>query len=281
MKTALAAGSVLASLALTGCIGIGGGFPGGNVYRETVDVARALAPNGEVTLENTNGSVRVATWDEARVRVEATKGAPTEEILREIDVVIEGDGDNVSIRTRQPRRRLFGAGGQVQYRLTVPRGARVLVKNVNGAVELDGIEGGLRASTVNGSVEAARVAGAVEASTVNGSVQVSMARVEPDSRSRLGSTNGTVRLTLPRDASADVDAGTVNGSAHCDFELDEGARVSRRKLSGRIGQGGARFELRTVNGSASIDRGLAAETARHAAPPSRPSPAEAAPAPAR
>ena len=82
-----------------------------------------------------------------------------------------------------------------------------------------------------------------------------MARVAEDGHNRLGTTNGTVRLTLPRDASANVEAGTVNGSAHCDFDLDEGARVSRRKVEGRIGRGGARFELRTVNGSASIDRG--------------------------
>jgi DUF4097 and DUF4098 domain-containing protein YvlB len=278
MRTALTAGSFLASMALTGCIGIGG-FAGGNAYRETVDVDRALTPHGEVTLENTNGSVRVTTWDEPRVRVEATKGAPTEEILRDIDVVVEGEGDHVAIRTRQPRRRLFGASGQVQYRITVPRAARLTVKTVNGAVELDGIEGGVRASTVNGSVEAAGLAGAVDASTVNGSVRVQMARVESGSRNRLGSTNGTVRLTLPRDASADVDAGTVNGSARCDFELEGGARVSRRKLSGRIGQGGARFELRTVNGSASIDQGLATRTARESGP-ARTSP-EATPAPTR
>jgi hypothetical protein len=276
MRTALA---VLASLALAGCIGPGG-FPGGNAYRENVDLARPLAPNGEVTLDNTNGRVRVATWDEARVRIEATKGAPTQEMLRDIEVVVEGEGARVAIRTRQPRRHLFGPSGQVEYRLTVPRGARVSVKNVNGGVELDGVEGDVRASTVNGSVEAARLAGRVDASTVNGSVQVSMARVAEDSRNQLGSTNGTVRLTLPRDASADVEAGTVNGSAHCDFDLDEGARVSRRKLQGRIGQGGARFELRTVNGSASIDRGLATTEARETAPPPS-APAEAAPARAR
>jgi hypothetical protein len=273
MRTALA-GTLASCLALAGCIGPGA-FPLGNAHRETVDVSRPLSPNGELTLDNTNGSVRVATWDEPRVRIEATKGAPTRETLREIEVVVEGEGDRVSVRTRQPRRRLFGPGGQVEYRLTVPRGARVLVKTVNGAVELDGVEGGVRASTVNGSVEAARIAGEVDASTVNGSVQVSMARVAAESRNRLASTNGTVRLTLPRGASADVEAGTVNGSAHCDFDLDEGARVGRRKLEGRIAGGGARFELRTVNGSASIDRGLATAEAKASA---RPPAAEAAPA---
>jgi DUF4097 and DUF4098 domain-containing protein YvlB len=271
MRLGRAAAILLSAVGLTGCIGPGG-FPGGNAFHETVDVSRALSPSGEVTIENTNGSVHVATWSEPRVRVEATKGAPTRESLRDIEVLVDGEGDRVAIRTRQPKRHLFGPSGQVEYRVTVPKGARVSVKDVNGGVEVAGVEGGLRATTVNGSVDASAIAGSVEASTVNGTVAVRMARVDPSSRNRLDATNGTVRLTLPRDASADVEAGTVNGSARCDFELAEGASVSRRKLGGRIGQGGARFVLRTVNGTASIDRGLATAATEGAA-----APAEAAP----
>jgi hypothetical protein len=271
MKHALGL-TIVASLALTGCVGFGG-FPGGNPHRETVEIARPLSPTGELWLDNTNGSVRVGVWDEPRVRIEATKAAPTREALRTLEIVVEGEGERVEVRSRQPRRRLFGPGGQVEYNVSLPRSARVRVKNVNGAVEIRGVEGGTRASTVNGSVDAAQVAGEVEATTVNGTVQVEMARVEPGSRSRLGTTNGTVRLTLPRDASAEVEAGTVNGSTHCDFELEHGGRISRRKLEGRIGQGGARFDLRTVNGSASIERALANATAR-ADHPARPAPEE-------
>jgi hypothetical protein len=276
MRPAVATGILLASIGLSGCFGPGG-FPAGNAYHETVDVSRALSPSGEVTVENTNGLVRVGTWTEARVRVEATKGAPTREALRDIEVLVDGEGDRVAVRTRQPKRPLFGPTGQVEYRVTVPRGARVSVRNVNGRVEVEGVEGGLRATTVNGTVDASRIAGAVEATTVNGTVAVAMARVDPTSRSRLNTTNGTVRLTLPRDASADVEAGTVNGSAHCDFDLAAGATVSRRKVDGRIGQGGARFVLKTVNGSASIDRGLASTAAAEAESKSSP-PAELAPA---
>ena len=156
----------------------------------------------------------------------------------------------------------------MEYHVTVPRGARIAVKNVNGAVELDAVEGGARAATVNGSVEAARMAGAVDASTVNGSVQVSMSRVDPETRNRLDTTNGTVRLTLPRDASADVAGRHRERLGALRLRPRAGASVSRRKLEGRIGQGGARFELRTVNGSASIDRGLSTGLgARGSAPP--------------
>jgi DUF4097 and DUF4098 domain-containing protein YvlB len=139
--------------------------------------------------------------------------------------------------------------------VSVPRGARVRVATVNGRVEIDGVTGSVRASTVNGSLELSEVGGEIEASAVNGGVQVDVARVDPSARSEISTTNGSVRLTLPRDASADVEAHTVNGSISCDFDLAD-ARKSRRKIEGRIGSGGARFEIGTVNGSAHIDRGL-------------------------
>ncbi len=117
--------------------------------------------------------------------------------------------------------------------------------------------GRVQASTVNGSIEANDLGGEVEASTTNGSVEVEMARVDPSGRNRLSTTNGSVRLVLPRDVGADVEAHTVNGAARCEFDLAADTRVSRRSIEGRIGSGGARFELRTVNGSTHIERGLA------------------------
>jgi len=268
----LAAGLVLAVSGLSGCVA--GGFGAG--ARESIDESRPLSANGELSLQNTNGSVRVATWDEPRVRIEATKTAATRHILERIEVEIEGEGDRVAVRTRQPRGGFFlGQMGGVEYRVTVPRGARVSLRNVNGRVEVDGVAGRVEAQTVNGSVEARHLGGEVTASTTNGSVEVGLDGVDPGGRNRLSTTNGAVRLTLPRDVSAEIAAHTVNGSVHCDFDLSADAHVSRRKIEGRIGSGGARFDIGTVNGSARIDRGLSPAAA------SAVRPAEAGPAAAR
>jgi len=253
----LAACSLAASLVLTSCIG--GDF--GMSFRASVDETRPLPANGEFSLENVNGTVELATWDEPKVRIEAVKHAASERALEELKVEIVGEGDRLSVRTRYPRPRSMGGAGKVDYRVSVPRGARVRVSNVNGRVQVNGVGGAVKASTVNGSVDVTGAGGGVEASAVNGSVEVAMARVDPAGRSQLSTTNGSVRLTLPREASADVLAHTVNGSVGCDFEL-AGASKSRRKLEGRIGSGGARFELGTVNGSAHIDRGLSSTASR-------------------
>jgi len=251
-----------------GCIGGNLGLP----FRATVDETRPLAPDGELELSNTNGSVRVVAWDQANVRVEATKRAASERAPEELTVEIEGEGNHVTVRTRYPRPHWLGNAGSVEYRVSVPRGARVRVDDVNGRVEVGGVGGSVRAATVNGSVDLTEVGGSIEASAVNGSVDVDVARVDPSARSRISTTNGSVRLTLPRDASADVEAHTVNGSVSCDFDLT-GGQKSRRRLEGRIGNGGARFDLGTVNGSASVDRGLsAAASASH--PPAEASPGQ-------
>jgi len=271
MKRVLSAGLVLsAALALSGCVH--GDW--GTHFKATVDESRPLAKNGRFSLENTNGRVEVTGWDEARVTIEATKRAGSAHALDELKVEVTGEGDNVRVRTRYPRPRWMGGSGRVDYVIRVPRTAQVSVENVNGRVEVDGVAAEVEVSTVNGSVEVREAAGAVEASAVNGSVAVSLARVDPEGRSELHTTNGSVRLTLPGDASAEIEARTVNGSVGCDFDLDGGSKT-RRKLEGRIGAGGARFELATVNGSVNIDRGLKARAASR-------QPAEASPeAPSR
>lgn len=275
MKRGLLSAALAAAVGLTGCVDSGFGL----AVHESVDVTKPLSAGGRLTLQNTNGNVRVAAWDEPRVRIEAVKFAASDRALRDLDVAIEGQDDHVDVRSRMPRGHWFGRGGRIDYTITVPRTASVSVRNVNGRIEVQDVSGAVRAENVNGSVDANDVAGAIQASTVNGSVEVRLARVDAASHNRIASTNGSVRVILPRDAAADVSATTVNGAIHCDFELD-GSR-SRRRLDGRIGGGGgAHFELQTVNGTANIDRGLA--TAAASSPKTSPrSPAEAAPSTAR
>jgi Putative adhesin len=240
MKRLLSAGLVVsAALAASGCLH---GRDWGTALKASVDESRPLAKNGHFSLDNVNGRVEVTGWDEAQVKIEATKRADSERALDALRIEIEGDADAVRVRTRYPQPRFMGGSGRVDYVIHVPRTARVSVENVNGRVEVADVEA------------------EVEASAVNGSVEASLSRVDPEGRSRLHSTNGSVRLTLPADVNAEIEASTVNGGVGCDFDLD-GGRQSRRKLEGRIGSGGARFDLGTVNGSVYIDRALSPRAA--------------------
>ena len=257
MKRGLLAAALAAVLGSTGCID--GNF--GASVRESVDVSRPLAASGKLTLQNTNGSVRVGVWDEGRVRIEAVKAAASERALRDLEVVIEGEGEHVDVRSRMPGGHWFGRSGRVDYTITVPRGANVSVRNVNGRVEIRDVAGLRPGRERQRLARRQRPLGRDRGLNRQRQRRGADGAAAPSSRNRVSSTNGSVRVTLPRDVAADVEASTVNGSVHCDFELD-GGHSSRRKVEGRIGGGGARLELQTVNGSATIDRGLSAAVGR-------------------
>jgi putative adhesin len=265
MRRGLLVLAVGSSLALGGCVHGDWGMHA----RATVSETRALAKDGSFELDNTNGRIEVTGWDEAKVAIEATKRAVSERALDRIKVEITGEGDTLRVRTRFERGSWFGGGGRVDYVVRVPRTAKVRIENVNGRVEVDGVTAEVAASTTNGSVEVTGAEGAVDASVVNGTVSVALARVDPQGRSEMSTTNGSVRLTLPADANAEIDARTVNGGIGCDFDLADETRA-RRRLEGRIGSGGARFELRTVNGAVNIDRGPSARSA--SSPPAEATP---------
>jgi hypothetical protein len=222
----------------------------GPTERENVSETRRLDPQGTFTLENTNGAVILETWDQPTVSIEAEKVA-SEGMLEQIHVEIRGEGDRVDVVTRQPRSN-WGRSGKVEYHVKVPARARVEVETTNGSVRVRGTSGALRASTTNGGVEITDATGPVEAETTNGSIRSDFRKAPAEGWNRFSTTNGAISITLPADASGQFAASTVNGGISTDFPLQVSGRVGGRRLRGQLGDGRARFEARTVNGSVKI-----------------------------
>jgi hypothetical protein len=65
----------------------------------------------------------------------------------------------------------------------------------------------------------------------------------------LGSINGGIRLDIPADLHADVEASAVNGGVSADdrLTLQTSARA-RTKITGTLNGGGPRIAVTTVNG---------------------------------
>ncbi len=223
-----------------------------------------------VSVENVNGSVDVAVWDRAEVRVEAEKrvrGARREsaaDALKSVRIEIEQTSTGLHIKTRYPRHN-DGMGvlgwflddhdrfsADVKYRITMPRSARVEIDTVNAAINVNGVQGGAELETVNGSIDVAGGAGSFEASTVNGSIDAELANVASGKLSA-STVNGRVRLALPATLKANVDISTVNGKITSDIPVTTRA-MSRRSLKGSLNGGGQiDLEISTVNGSVTIE----------------------------
>ena len=215
--------------------------------REQFEQTVAFNPGGVFSIENQNGSIEISVGSEPSVRIEAEKEAKNEDGLRNLEIVVEGSGDRVSVRTVHHSRR--NSGG-VSYRIVLPAEAQVMVSTANGEVSVTGIHGRVQAESVNGALRIEDIAGEIEAETTNGSIRASYQSVE-GGRHRFETTNGEVRVYLPANAGGDIDAETINGSIEVDFPLNL-TRTSRRHIQGSFGSGGSSFEISTVNGSVTI-----------------------------
>jgi hypothetical protein len=199
--------------------------------------------------------VHISTWDQNQVKVDAIKSAWTQERLGEAKIEVDSGSDYLSIRTKyRDRDQTFNWGSHnnpasVEYTLTVPRGARLdEIKLINGALDIKGVAGEVRASCINGKLEAQDLSGEARLSTINGRLEARFGQLTGSSI-ELNSVNGSVELTIPSDSKAEIEASTVSGGIENDFGLHVNHhRFVGHDLRGELAGGGTHIRLSDVNG---------------------------------
>jgi Toastrack DUF4097 len=262
-------------------------FGSSTQYSTDFHYSYPLKSGGRISLENFNGSVEIAGWDQETVDINGAKYGATPEARDAIKIDVSSSPDSVTIRTIRPsERRNVGA----RYVLRVPRRAqldRVTTSNgamrvndfggparlktsngslkvfnltgnldagtSNGAVELENIKGDCTVKTSNGRVKAHGVHGAFDASTSNGSVDAALDELRPGGV-RVGTSNGGITVRLARDVNARLMARTSNASISTDFDLTTRGQTDKHHLEGTIGSGGPVLDLSTSNGSIHVVR---------------------------
>ncbi|HZP17586.1 MAG TPA: DUF4097 family beta strand repeat-containing protein, partial [Terriglobales bacterium] len=217
-----------------------------------------LTGNGRIQLENINGGVHISVWDRNEVKVDAVKTAHDQQGLKDVEIRVDTRAGSIAISTHYGKREenrhdYHGySAPSVEYTLTVPRNARLdEIKLINGPLDVAGVTGEVRASCINGKLAAHGLAGEVKLATINGPLEADFERVAP--RIELSSVNGEIRLTLPSDAKARVEATTVHGWINNNFGLHTNDhRWVGHDLNGELGGGGAEIRLRNVNGPVEI-----------------------------
>ena len=219
--------------------------------------------NGAIRVEPASGDrvevTAVKSWrrgDPADVRVEVKKYGPGDQ-----DVIIcafwseEAYCDESGYRSRGSGRSRRDNDVSVEFRVRVPRGVKVGAGSVNGDVTVQGATSEVKVGTVNGSVEATSAGGPVEASTVNGSVFARMGRLTGTEDLNYSTVNGSIQVEFDGELTdADIEMSTVNGRFETNFPLTLQGRVNPRHLRTRIGNGGRRIKLTTVNGNVELRR---------------------------
>lgn len=216
-----------------------------------------------IQVEHKNGKAEIRGWDKNEVKVEGELSDRTEEfIFRErngdirIKVEVKGnrkgwsgwdndEGDDLLI--------FIPFGASLNYESI---NARVTLRDLTGASEVDVIngsidakdmEGRIRFESVNGEIEFENLSGDLSVSTVNGSID---GVHESDDDIELGSVNGSIFIeSTARELNAETVNGdielklasvqelqlnTVNGDIEVDLKLEPPGDIEASTVGGRI-----------------------------------------------
>ena len=205
-----------------------------------------------------NGGIAVRGWDrnDVRVRTKVTAYADTDAAASALAASVRVLTDGGRIRAEGPQ------NGRDEYwtasfELEVPRTGRVALTARNGGISIADFRGYSRFESTNGGIALRDVGGDLRGETVNGGVSIELSGSRWDGAGLdVETRNGGVRLSLPRNYSAELDLGTANGGLDLDFPIVVQGQLTRlnRHITTTIGSGGPRLRLSTVNGGVRVSR---------------------------
>ncbi len=220
----------------------------------------AVDENTELGISNVNGDITISATDGDQLVVTAKLKADSEKAMNKIQIEVKEANGTISIKTiHEESSSWFNWGrsnsGEVEFSVQMP--AFVMLKNiatVNGDIEITGVKTSARVSTINGDLGLTGLSGDTDLSTVNGDIMVKFQSFDAAQNASIQTTNGSVVVYLPANASTKVVAETVNGNIRADdfgLEAIEGSFVGSN-MEGDIGSGSATLSMQTVNGSIKV-----------------------------
>lgn len=226
----------------------------GQELHETYD----LAPNGTISVNNVSGHIRVTSWNENKVRVDAVKRGRRDDDSARIEIQVTSRPDRLEIRTNYPSR---SSDVSVNYDLKVPRTAvlnslvstsgeisivgpvaRVTARSTSGSVSAREVVEVANLGSTSGNVRAERINGEVRANSTSGEVIIS----DVDSRAYAQSTSGSVSATRVRD---DATVTATSGSVRVE---QVGGRVIARSMSSSVVVNDAGGDVQAESNSSSV-----------------------------
>jgi len=211
-------------IALSGC--------SGTQVREHVHKSISVGSAPSVRIDNAVGQIRVTGWQQNTIDIEAVKDGMSLDAVRNIDIDVQTNGNDVTIATKYHG---FGNGG-VAYTISVPAGSSLDIANSTGEIRIEGVDGDVKATAQTGSVV------------------VNAGRVSAKRSIDLTATTGSIKLAIDSHSDARVDARASLGDVKSDFPSVESSRqnVVGASASGTIGRGSASIRLTTTTGSIAL-----------------------------
>lgn len=278
MKSALLKKALLVSLlcllavGACSCINIGG-YGMRAKYERTVQMSSPMSPGSSFEAQTHNGSIKIAgdNITECNLTATITGRAKTEEDAQKLaertTVKLESFGGRLIAKINKPTF-LRNQSVSVSFDVQVPNESDLKFTTHNGSMEITNITGRLNGITHNGKIITEQVSGIVELHTHNGSIICRDISGDTRLKTHNGSIkayysqavpsvcdislityNGGIELATPSNFSGEIDISTSNGSIRTDLPITIVGKISKSKLTGKIGSGQGKLHLETHNGS--------------------------------
>jgi hypothetical protein len=218
---------IVGSLLTLAVLGFGTYSVVNQVAHEEVTETATFAADGlkKIRLHNENGRVEIVGDDVDQISLVAEVSHGLRRTVTHADV----EGDTLVVDMDCPTG--IPVWCSVDYQIVVPNDLDVDVRNENGHLTLQDLDGDVKAHGDNGGVELARLSGDVDVQTLNGSVRAGGLTVDTV---RAESRHGSVRLTFA-EAPTTVTARTRDGAVEVVVPDDDATyRVDADSFVGSI-----------------------------------------------
>jgi hypothetical protein len=209
--------SLLCALAVTSSFAV-------EPLEESVEQKYDVDANVTLSVENTDGSIRVYAAERPEVRIQAIKRAYNAERLHGIVVDVKASPNRITITTTFPPRKnaLSDRSGTVDYIIAVPPTARLSeLKLTNGEVQVEGLRPGASATAhlVNGWIGGRNCFANLDLNIETGRLDVAYDWWENhDFAIKAVSRRGNIRAIFPPDASLNLSAMAPEGKIGNGFQ---------------------------------------------------------------
>lgn len=225
---------------------------------DTVEKSFDLTGKGQLLLENINGDVDIESWSEQRVKVTANISAKNQESRDRIKINTKQSGNRISVETEYEQESgSWGHnnnGGSVDYVIMVPQTIDLRkLEVINGSLTIKQVAGELNADVINGKINASGLASDINVDSINGAVELSLADTAKNIDIEVETVNGSIRVYVPKDFGAKVEASSGNGSIKTDFGIQgTKGKYYGNDLEGNFGDASSNIRLESVNGSIKV-----------------------------
>lgn len=212
-----------------------------------------LGKGGTLDLSNISGDIIITGSAGEQVVIDATKRGRTAEDLKAVQIEVNATALRIEVRTKYPENQR-NINASVDFNVTVPRGATVIVNSVSGDMKVSNIDGPLRINTVSGDVDVTAAAQLEAAKTVSGDVTVTSSGSAGDITA--GSVSGGVTMKAVKAKGLDLNS-VSGGVSLIDVTCE---RVKANSISGDmvfsgpLAKGG-RYAFQSHSGDVSVTTG--------------------------